>query len=493
MMTRALSLAVLVFASATLACAQEPASYVPPEFASSGSPEFDAWRKAFAFKAVQIEGKDRAIVEANLAGLAPDPSVARLNESQPEFVRPIWAYLASAVSQSRIDQGRAALATRREILQADAARIGVPAEIAVAIWGLESSYGAIKGNSDVVRSLASFAYAGRRQELGERELLAVFDILARGEAERATLVGSWAGAMGHTQFMPSSFLSRAVDGDGDGRRDIWNNPVDALASTMNYLAKAGWNKDEPWGTEISVPDGFDWSLADGSFKTVAQWRSLGLRRVGSSSLEALPQTMQARVLAPAGAGGAAFLLGRNFEAIKSYNNADAYALAVALLADQIAGRGQMPTRWPTANPPLARSAARELQGLLNGLGYEVGTPDGAVGPRTRAALQRFQKEAGFMADGYGSALALEQVRQVAQARGLALNAPPPTQGTQAPSTQVPSTVPSSSVPPATPIPSPPAAGVPASSSSVVRPAQSPVPPSRMDPNYKGPPPVRMTW
>jgi membrane-bound lytic murein transglycosylase B len=472
MMARTLSLATLIVAISTLACAQEPPAYVPPAFATSGSPEFDAWRTRFAYQAVQIEKKDRAIVEATLTGLVPNVEVTRLNEVQPEFVRPVWAYIASAVSSARINQGRTLFAQNRDRLLGVSTAIGVPTEYAVAIWGLESGYGGNKGSMDVVRSLATFAYAGRRTALGERELLAVFDILARGDATRSTLIGSWAGAMGHTQFMPTSYLSRAVDGDNDGKRDIWNNPTDALASTLSYLSRAGWKAGEPWGLEVTAPAGFDWSLADGTMRSVEFWRLAGINRLGASALTDLPQTTAMRVLAPAGAGGAVFLVGANFDAIRAYNASDAYALSIALLGDQIAGRGTMPTRWPTSNPPLGRVDATQLQGLLLALGYQIGTPDGQIGPRSRAALQTLQKKENVVADGYPSASALATVRAVAAREGVS--------------------VPSAAAPPALARPTEaiaPAAVPPTRAPSRIVPS----PTSRADPNYKGPPPVKMTW
>jgi membrane-bound lytic murein transglycosylase B len=480
MMARTLSLATLIVATSTLACAQEPPAYVPPAFVTSGSAEFDAWRTRFAYRAVQIEKKDRIIVETTLTGLAPNPEVKRLNEAQPEFTRPVWAYIASAVSSARIGQGRTLFAQNRDTLLGMSTTIGVPTEFAVAIWGLESGYGSNKGSSDVVRSLASLAYTGRRTALGESELLAVFDILARGDATRSTLIGSWAGAMGHTQFMPSSYLSRAVDGNNDGKRDIWGTPVDALASTLNYLSRAGWKGSEPWGFEATAPVGFDWSLADGTMRSVESWKQAGIKRVDGRSLDDLPLANTMRLLAPAGASGAVFLVGGNFDAIKSYNASDSYALSVALLGDQIAGRGALPSRWPTDNPPIGRALATEMQTLLLGMGYQVGTPDGQIGPRSRGALQAFQKSVNVVADGYPSLGALTTLRAAAARAGVTYTPPVP----GAPAPVVPSlggatpSATSTSTAPVTP-PRP---------SRIV-----PPPPSRTDPNYTGPPPVKMKW
>jgi membrane-bound lytic murein transglycosylase B len=477
MMARTLSLATLIFATSTLACAQEPPPYVPPAFVTSGSPEFDAWRTRFAYRAVQVEKKDRAIVEATLTSLTPNPEVKRLNEVQPEFTRPVWAYIASAVSPSRVTQGRTLFARHRDALLGMSTTLGVPTEYAIAIWGLESGYGADKGSSDVVRSLASFAYQGRRTVLGETELLAVFDILARGDATRATLIGSWAGAMGHTQFMPSSFLSKAVDGDNDGKRDIWNNPVDALASTLTFLGRSGWKRDEPWGYEVSAPTGFDWSQADGTMRPLSFWTAAGVTRLSTAPQTGLPSDPSMRLLAPAGAGGAVFLVGNNFDAIRSYNASDSYSLSIALLGDQIAGRGALPTRWPTTNPPLGRTDATQLQGLLLGMGYQIGTPDGQVGPKTRAALQAFQKSQNLLADGYPSASALAAVRAGAARAGISWT----------PSLPVPSLSTGTTAPP------PPTS---APTSAPPRPAATrspPIPTSRTDPNYAGPPPVKMKW
>jgi membrane-bound lytic murein transglycosylase B len=435
MTLRHFSLAAILAATATLACAQNvpptPPPYVPPPFATSGDAAFDAWRARFAADAVNVHRLPAAIVERELAALVPDPTVARLNARQPEFVRPVWDYLASAVSQARITRGRAAVSRERAVLAPLEASTGVPVEVAIAIWAMESNFGDGKGSMDVVRSLASLAYQGRRTELGNRELVGALRIIERGEATRATMVGSWAGAMGHTQFIPTSFLELAVDGDGDGRRDIWNDEFDALASTMNYLSRRGWQAGEPWGAQVSVPEDIDWALIDGQKRPVAFWQQAGLRVLGET---ALPETMQARLLVPAGAGGPAFLVGGSYEAILDYNNSDSYALAVSFLSDRFAGRTPMTGSWPTENPPLGGAPARELQGYLNALGFDVGEPDGVIGRRTRGQLQAFQRSRGMIADGYASQAALQALRdalvaETPDAARTPLRAPEPPPGT----------------------------------------------------------------
>jgi lytic murein transglycosylase len=403
------------------ACADGDKTYIPPTFETSGNAVFDAWRSEFASRAVNLHHKDSVIIESMLTGLTPNEAVVRLNNSQPEVVKPIWGYISNAVNQNRVDLGRGHLLSQGRILGAKSREIGVPLEFAIAIWAMESGYGTNKGNIDIVRALATFAYQGRRTQLGETELLAVADMLENGYATRETLLGSWAGAMGHTQFMPTSYLSKSIDGDGDGKRDIWNNPTDALASTLNYLKSAGWNADEPWGRAVEVSQNFDYSLADGQMRTLSFWRANGLVNAWAD----LPNDWQARMFVPAGANGPKFLVGVNYGAIRRYNASDSYALSVALLADRIAGGEFMPNNWPTNDPPLSRTASTELQTLLRDLGFDVGEIDGAPGQRTKAALQAFQKAHGYVADGYPSAHALTLLREAAgiPSRGIAETTP----------------------------------------------------------------------
>lgn len=222
------------------------------------------------------------------------------------------------------------------------------------------------------------------------------------------MVGSWAGAMGHTQFIPSSFEAYAVDGDGDGRRDIWNSIPDVMASTANYLARAGWRQGEPWGMEVRLPDGFDYSLADDSRRSASEWAELGVRAVGGGEL---PPLAEAAILVPAGASGPAFLVGRNYRAILRYNNATSYALAVGTLADRIAGRPGVQAEWPRHERPLSRSQVRDMQQALNARGFDVGAPDGIMGPNTRRGLREYQRSAGLTPDGFPTESLLQRLRQ----------------------------------------------------------------------------------
>jgi membrane-bound lytic murein transglycosylase B len=281
--------------------------------------------------------------------------------------------------------------------------------VVVAIWGLESAYGAVLGDIPVVEALATLAYDGRRRAFAEEQLLAALRILQSGDVEPAAMRGSWAGAMGHTQFIPTSYLSHAVDFTGDGRRDIWAaDPADALASTASYLAAFGWQTGAPAVRRVVLPEGFDYRLADQSLRRpVPEWRAMGVR----AAQGALPGG-EAAVLLPAGADGPAWLAYGNFRVIRRYNNATSYALAVALLAEEIDGRrgASRGLGWPRGERPLSRSETEALQRALTGLGFDTGGADGIVGPNTRAAVRAFQEARGLTPDGYVTAALLEAVR-----------------------------------------------------------------------------------
>jgi lytic murein transglycosylase len=290
---------------------------------------------------------------------------------------------------------------------------GVPRQILVGIWAMETAYGAIPGDFDVVRVMATLAAQGRRRTFAEAELISALKIIQSGEASRAQLHGSWAGAMGQTQFIPSTFLSTAVDGDGDGRRDIWDSPADALASAANLLAKAGWTRGQGWAREVSVPAGFDWSLSEGPKLTPTEWAKMGVVRADGLPWTEADAEAPAQLVAPTGAVGPAFLLLPNHFVIRKYNNSLAYALAVGLIADRLSGRGPLATPWP-AETPLSLADRMTAQRALAAEGFDPGAPDGLIGLRTRAALRDWQKARGLTADGYLSVAMIDRLKAETQ-------------------------------------------------------------------------------
>ncbi len=392
--------------------AQTPTAAPAPQ-PQSGE-RFEVWRAGFTERAAAA-GHDRALIARTLAGVEPDLSILELDRNQPEFVRPIWGYLDSAVSDSRQANGRARQAQEDALLQALETRWGVPAETITAVWGLESAYGAVIGDRDVVRSLATLAWDGRRRTFFERELMAVLQILAAGDAVRSDLIGGWAGAMGQTQFMPSTYVAYAVDYDEDGRKNVWADRGDALGSAAFYLARHGWRAGEPWGVEVVVPAGFNYALADGRRNSVAGWTRLGLRRADGRSWTPEQQGLRARVLAPAGAGGPKFFTFANYDVIKRYNNSTSYALAVGLLSDALSGRSGVAASWPRDEQPLTRTEVKEMQRRLTALGYATQGVDGRVGPNTRKALRAWQADQGLPADAFPTQRVLERIRRQAGA------------------------------------------------------------------------------
>ncbi|RYG10807.1 MAG: lytic murein transglycosylase, partial [Burkholderiales bacterium] len=289
-----------------------------------------------------------------------------------------------------------------------AARYSVPAEILAAIWGMESNYGSNTGNIPTIDALATLGFEGRREAWARSQLLAALKILQNRDIDRDQMIGSWAGAMGQTQFLPSNFLAYAVDADGDGRRDIWGSLPDVMASTANFLSKSGWQAGQPWGAEVRLPQGFDFALADGEQRRPASaWADAGVRSVDGAPL---PGLTDSAILLPAGARGPAFLVGANFRTILRYNNSTSYALAVGLLSQALAGGPTVQAAWPRDVPPLSRSQLLALQTALNTRGFDSGTPDGVVGPATRSAIRRYQQTAGMPADGYPTVELLQSVQ-----------------------------------------------------------------------------------
>lgn len=326
------------------------------------------------------------------------PRVTELDSAQPEFTRAVWDYLDSAVSPQRVVRGQDRLLQSRPAIDAAATRYGVPAEILVAIWGMESNYGSNTGDIPTIDALATLGFEGRREAWARSQLLAALNILQNRDITRAQMLGSWAGAMGQTQFLPTNFLAYAVDADGDGRRDIWGSLPDVMASTANFLARSGWQAGQPWGLEVRLPAGLDLTLADGEQRRpAAAWAGLGVQTMDGSALPALADSA---LLLPAGARGPAFLVGPNFRTILRYNNSTSYALAIGLLAQGLANGPTVQTAWPRDLQPLTRSQLLALQTALNSRGFDSGAPDGTMGPATRRGIRLYQRSMGLPADGY---------------------------------------------------------------------------------------------
>jgi len=355
-----------------------------------------AFRRCLAAMQPQAaaRGIDAAAFARLTADLQPDPTVLPLLDAQPEFTTPIWDYLAGLVDDQRVADGRAMLDTHRDLLARLSAQYGVDPETLVAVWGVESDYGRITGKRPLRVSLATLACEGRRQDFFRGEFLALLSLLQSGDLRDADLTGSWAGAFGQTQFIPSTYARIAVDGDGDGRRDLVDSIPDALASTANYLDRAGWRTGEPWGYEVRLPKGFDASLAGRTARRpLSDWVARGVARADGTAIA--PSDTRSALLLPAGREGPAFIVFRNYDAIYAYNAAESYALAIATLADRLRGGAGIATAWPTDDPGLSRAERRELQTLLLARGHDIGTADGMVGTATRKAIAEEQQLLGL--------------------------------------------------------------------------------------------------
>ena len=378
----------------------QPALAADPEFASC----LQNLRGEAAAKGVSTAAFDQ-----HTAGLAPDMAVVGFLDTQPEFVTPIWDYMAGLVDAERVAEGQAMLAQWKDVLARVEAEYAVDPATVVAVWGVESNFGRNFGSRPLLTSLSTLSCFGRRQPFFRGEFFTTLKIIQDGHVAPERLTGSWAGAFGHTQFMPSTFMRLAVDFDGDGRRDLVDSVPDALASTANFLRRAGWRSDLPWGFEVVLPAGFDTSDAGRRNKQPMQrWAARGVKRVDGS---ALPDgTMAAGLLLPADEGGPAFLVTRNFDALYSYNAAESYALAIAHLSDRLRGGGPFASAWPTDDPGLSRAERRELQTLLIARGHDIGSPDGMIGARTREALKQVQAELGLAPDGRAGQKVLQALR-----------------------------------------------------------------------------------
>jgi lytic murein transglycosylase len=348
-------------------------------------------------------GVSNATIESATRGLEFNPDLLAFETAQPEFKTPIWDYLAGLVDDERVADGRAQMHQWAHALSVAENRYGVDAAVITAVWGVESNFGQAFGTRPIVQSLATLSCDGRRQAYFRGEFVAALKILDAGDVDPSKFAGSWAGAFGHTQFMPSTFLRIAVDLDGDGRRDLIGSVPDALGSTANYLHKSGWVTGMPWGFEVRLPANYSGPSGRTRKESMSAWASRGITRIDGSHLG----EGTAGLLLPAGPEGPAFLVTRNFDAIYSYNAAESYALAISLLADRLKGLPGLRTAWPTNDPGLSRAQRRELQSLLIRRGYDLdGKMDGVIGNKTRAAIIDFQTKAGLTPHGRASASVL---------------------------------------------------------------------------------------
>ncbi|MGE8175591.1 lytic murein transglycosylase [Pseudomonas fluorescens] len=371
---------------------------------------FEEWEAGFRQDALAA-GIRPDVFDRAFAGVTPDMSVIRADRSQPEFTRPVWEYLDGALSAARVRKGQALLSQYAETLNTIEQRYGVDRQALVAVWGMESNFGSFQGDKSVIRSLATLAYEGRRPGFAHAQLLAALQILQQGDITPEKMLGSWAGAMGQTQFIPTTYLTHAVDFDGTGHRDIWGSPTDALASTAHYLQSSGWQKGQPWGFEVQLTSGFDYSLADGAIrKSVSEWMQMGIKLPNGSVVPPGSEQLSAALLLPAGYRGPAFLILDNFRAVLKYNNSSSYALAVNLLSERFNGAGLINGEWPKDDLPLSRSERIELQSLLSASNYDAGNADGIIGANTRKAIRSAQQSFGWPADGYPTHKLLEGLR-----------------------------------------------------------------------------------
>ena len=421
MMFRGFSLAVVgvVFltAAGTMASAAPAPEKIPvPIAAPDDEARFYAFLRDFRAEALAA-GIMPATYDRAVSNITLNPKVEELNEKQPEFVRPIWDYLAGAITDTRISRGRDQMAAHAQLLARLQDSYGVPQEVLTAIWGLETGYGQNEGSFNLFEALATLAFDGPRMEYGRRQFIAALKIADIEGRDPVTMTGSWAGAFGHTQFVPTTFLEHAVDGDGDGKRDLWNSPADALASAANYLKQSGWRPGESWGEEVQLPQGFAYEQAEaGLRKPIAEWAKLGVHNAAGQPLQ--DSAEEAAILLPAGYRGPAFLVRNNFNVILRYNSATAYALAIGLLSDRLKGAGIVQAKWPLDEVPLDEPSRTALQEGLTALGFSTGGADGVLGRRTQQAIRDYQKSRGLPADGFATTGLLTRILNERSAKPL---------------------------------------------------------------------------
>lgn len=386
-----------------------PPGRITPGMSPVSNAGYDGWVQAFRQRAA-AKGIPEATLNAAFRGAGYLPGVIERDRNQTEFSRTLEDYLAIAASDERVAKGRAALARHGATLGKIEARYGVEAEVVAAVWGVESQYGEKRGDIGVISALSTLAYDGRRGAFFEQQLIAALRILANGDTNPAHMTGSWAGAMGHTQFIPTSYLQFAVDFTGDGRRDIWSDdPTDALASTAAYLARSGWTKGQPWGIEVRLPQGFNPGLAGrGKGKSAEAWIALGVTTIGGGRL---PNHGIGSILLPQGTAGPAFLIFNNFNAISRYNNAVNYVIGVGHLSDRLRGGGPIRGGFPPDAQGMTQAQRQELQRRLTAAGFDTEGSDGVIGAKTRAAISAFQRARGLPVTGEPSMELLLMLRR----------------------------------------------------------------------------------
>jgi len=372
---------------------------------------FESWKQSFRQEAL-AEGVLPRVFDQALSNITLDPQVIELDGSQPEFTRNIWDYLNNATSQARIKKGKALMKRHRVLFDQIEKRYGVQREIITAIWAMESDFGRNYGNKNVLRSLATLAYASssdKRVNFARGELLITLKIIQTKQISSQKLIGSWAGAMGQPQFMPSSFLQFGVDYNRDGEIDLWQNIPDVFASIANFLAESGWRKNETWGEEVRLPKQFDWRLNNSTYQLrYQQWQELNVNKINGGRFS-FPQR-QASLFIPAGKNGPIFIVAHNFSVIKRYNQSSSYALAVAQLSNFFGLGDKIQGAWPLNDKALSVEQVMEIQSLLNSQNHSAGDVDGKIGSITREAIRTWQLEQGFAGDGYASLALLLQLR-----------------------------------------------------------------------------------
>ena len=389
-----------------------------PDLAAAASPKSCV---EGLWPAARGAGVTRATFDHALQGFTPDPEVVEAANFQPEYVKPIGEYIDRAVSDKRVETGKQKLVENQALLGSLETRYGVDRYVILAIWGVESNYGTQPGDKNVIRSLATLICTGTKAQFAKPQLVSALKILQRGDIGLDAMNGSWAGAMGHTQFIPTTYNSYAVDQDGDGKRDIWGNIPDALASTASYLKVSGWRPGETWGYEVALPKGFDPKrVNENTLKSLGEWQKIGIVRVNGEAYPRLSD--KASLFAPEGVRGPSFLVLNNFRAILHYNVAKSYALAVGHLADRIRGGGHFVHPWPTDETHLSLEQRTEFQRLLIAQGLMTGEPDGVIGPATLDAVKTYQRSKGLGVDGYPSLTLLKRLQ----------SEPPPPAAAQAP-------------------------------------------------------------